>query len=236
MEILNKVFDSDYGKFKVIQKMPREHGKASKYKIMFLDTGNECFAYKYNILNSSVRDKKGFKKYEFIGKIIESKNYGKFKVIQIVRIENINKNRPIFEIEFLETGYKTLSQLGAIQTRQIRDPYKKVKYGVACVGKIGKHHYLYNRWCCMISRCYNPKDTAYSRYGGQGIFVCNEWLCFEKFIKEAVLVKGFNEQLVKINKLQLDKDKSGGKIYSKSTCEWVTPSENCLLKTKRGSP
>ena len=27
----------------------------------------------------------------------------------------------------------------------------------------------------MIARCYNPKDAAYSTYGGRGIKVCNEW-------------------------------------------------------------
>lgn len=33
----------------------------------------------------------------------------------------------------------------------------------------------YQSWKCMISRCYNPKDPAFMRYGGRGIVVCPRW-------------------------------------------------------------
>lgn len=37
-------------------------------------------------------------------------------------------------------------------------------------------------WCHIRSRCYNPKNRSYSRYGGRGIRVCQRWReSFEAF-------------------------------------------------------
>jgi DNA-directed RNA polymerase specialized sigma24 family protein len=33
----------------------------------------------------------------------------------------------------------------------------------------------YRAWGDMLSRCRNPKHRQYPRYGGRGIFVCDEW-------------------------------------------------------------
>jgi hypothetical protein len=33
----------------------------------------------------------------------------------------------------------------------------------------------YRVWRNMISRCHNPKQKSYGRYGGNGVFVCSEW-------------------------------------------------------------
>ena len=33
----------------------------------------------------------------------------------------------------------------------------------------------------MRKRCYNPNCTAYDRYGGRGISICEEWQKFELF-------------------------------------------------------
>src|SRR3990167_8015783 len=30
-------------------------------------------------------------------------------------------------------------------------------------------------WCAMKQRCYNKKHSAFSRYGGRGIKVCDRW-------------------------------------------------------------
>lgn len=47
-----------------------------------------------------------------------------------------------------------------------------------------KRHPLYLRWIKMRSRCNNPKDTKYPRYGGRGITVCPQWGSFEVFLRD----------------------------------------------------
>ena len=34
---------------------------------------------------------------------------------------------------------------------------------------------LWNRWCGMRRRCYDPKATSYHLYGARGIKVCDQW-------------------------------------------------------------
>lgn len=43
------------------------------------------------------------------------------------------------------------------------------------------HTGLYNVWNSMISRCENRNQSAYPRYGGRGIRVCNQWHDFATF-------------------------------------------------------
>lgn len=40
---------------------------------------------------------------------------------------------------------------------------------------------LYTQWSAMHSRCYNPHNQAYHRYGGRGIHVVERWHNFELF-------------------------------------------------------
>src|ERR1700722_4434541 len=36
----------------------------------------------------------------------------------------------------------------------------------------------------MRSRCRNPKDPAYRKYGGRGIAICERWDLFENFLAD----------------------------------------------------
>jgi hypothetical protein len=38
----------------------------------------------------------------------------------------------------------------------------------------------YKIWSAMKRRCYNANDTAFSRYGGRGVTVCDRWRIGEK--------------------------------------------------------
>ena len=40
---------------------------------------------------------------------------------------------------------------------------------------------LYRVWASIVSRCTNPEDPAYPKYGGRGITLCSEWRTFEGF-------------------------------------------------------
>jgi hypothetical protein len=106
----------------------------------------------------------------------------------------------------------------------------KSKYSCGCTAEFErlprskgiKHHGLsgtktYRIWAAMQSRCYNPNDGGYKRYGAIGITVCDRWreskgFGFLNFLED-MGEKPEGKSLNRIN---------GAKIYSKETCEWAT--------------
>jgi hypothetical protein len=42
----------------------------------------------------------------------------------------------------------------------------------------------YRSWKAMNRRCTKPADTAYARYGGRGITVCDRWRVFKNFLND----------------------------------------------------
>lgn len=80
----------------------------------------------------------------------------------------------------------------------------------------------------MISRCYDPKSSAYYKYGAKGIGVCKEWLNSEVIItkegrttkgwlvfKEWALLNGYNDSLT-IDRI------SNVDWYTPDNCRWVS--------------
>ena len=51
---------------------------------------------------------------------------------------------------------------------QRESQYRKTNHG-------GPSTPTYKCWQRMIDRCYNPRNPSYSRYGGRGITVCDQW-------------------------------------------------------------
>lgn len=76
---------------------------------------------------------------------------------------------------------------------------------------------IYNTWRGMKSRCNNPNNKKYDRYGGRGITVCDEWYNFEPFYKWS-LANGWQDGL------SLDRIENDGN-YEPSNCKWATLSE-----------
>ena len=169
------------------------------------------------------------KKEKLEGRIFNSKSYGDFEVISY---EN-NK----YNIKFLKTGTILKTTKNHIINGSLRDSFYPIICGVGYMGdtKSEKRSFLYNRWRAMIYRCYNKKDSRYSTCGAKGILVCNRWHNFSNFIEDVVLLEGYDENLVKNAKLNLDKDiiDRDAKIYSPETCKWVTASENTKEMLKR---
>lgn len=94
---------------------------------------------------------------------------------------------------------------------------------------IEKEHFeLYKRFRGMLGRCYNPNNIGFSKYGGKGVKICDEWLNdFSKF-KEWSLANGYRKDLT-IDRINPNKLERG---YSPENCQWITRSENSKRVTQ----
>jgi hypothetical protein len=75
----------------------------------------------------------------------------------------------------------------------------------------------YRSWKMMKSRCGNPNDPAYERYGGRGITVCPRWHRFEPFLEDIGRRPSPLHQLERV-------DNNRG--YEPGNVRWATPKEN----------
>lgn len=99
-----------------------------------------------------------------------------------------------------------------------------------------KHHLtdtrLYGIWEKMRGRCYCISNPDYSKYGGRGITICNEWKNDFKIFYDWAMSNGYREDLT------IDRINVNGN-YEPNNCRWATHKEqqrnrrnNRLIKYK----
>ena len=161
-----------------------------------------------------------------VGKVFKSKSSGDFKVVKYSDSGHV-------EIQFLNTGYETVVQLGHIKSGGVKDRYSPSVYGVGITGtkhptyEGGVQTKEYVLWNGMLERCYSTifkkKCPTY-----EGCEVSDNFKSYEYFYEWCNNQIGFGNE-----GWQLDKDLliKGNKVYSEDSCIFI-PSEINLVLVK----
>lgn len=169
---------------------------------------------------------------ECLGKVLKSKNFGAFKVVDVESSKNIT-------VEFLETGYRKSVEIKEVKTGSIKDPYKPTIFGV---GFSGEKYPLsfhadgkcvntpeYERWMGMLRRCYSESER-HKNPTYKGCTVSENFKSYEFFYE------WYNQQIGCDQNWCLDKDLlvKGNKHYSEDLC-LLLPYEinNAFTKTNK---
>ena len=170
---------------------------------------------------------------EIVGKIFESRNYGKFEIISYVNFSNV-------EIKFIDTGYKCFVQMGDIERGNVKDRFAPSICGFGIIGEKYENCILvdgkrktspqYSIWCSMINRCYNEKFLLkHPTY--KGCVVSKNFQHYDYFYEWCNEQFGFGSEGWELDKDLLVK---GNNLYSEDTCVFL-PKELNLLLSKRGN-
>ena len=175
-----------------------------------------------------------------IGQEFESNSYGKFIILKELESKVVSgKRRRMFLIRFIKTGYETEYTVDNIIRKSVKDPYYPIVCGVGCLGNANSKDYEreYSLWVRMLSRCYNPKNHSYKHYGGIGVKVSKDWLCFSKFLEDFKTLDGYSHW-INGEKCDLDKDlkqqnvPKNERVYSKNTCCILIREQNVYMASR----
>lgn len=174
----------------------------------------------------------------FIGSVFNTSESGSFVVIDSADKSAGIKPEKQYVIQFIETGYTTISRVSLIRRGNIRDPYVRLVNGVGYLGDLTQVDQelsvkLKNTWTHMLDRCYNPSHHAYHLYGAAGIFVSPEWHCFANFVNSVVKLPNWHKKRLAWSNYELDKDYYSSNCYSTSTVVWSTLRHNTLYRKSK---
>ncbi len=89
-------------------------------------------------------------------------------------------------------------------------------------------------WQCVKTRCFNPNDATYEKYGAKGITMCDRWrYSFGEFVADL----GERPDELSIDRINTKGHYSCGKCDQcqlngwPMNCRWATDSEQCFNRT-----
>lgn len=157
----------------------------------------------------------------YVGEILETKDYGKYEILECKAWDNIT-------IRFLDTGYTTKTRQGNIKDGVIKDYLRPSVFGVGYYGipKADVFHPATSKWLDVMKRCYDESrlEKAYETSN-----MCVQWHNYLNFRDWVVAQKGFG-----VKGWELDKDLliKGNTLYCPESCVFLPKSVNAAL-TKR---
>ncbi len=83
-------------------------------------------------------------------------------------------------------------------------------------------HLSLSSWRGMFSRCYDPLDVGFARYGGRGIKVCERWFDLRNFLADM----GPRPLGRSLDRIENDGH------YTPDNCRWATAKEQSRNSTK----
>ena len=169
-----------------------------------------------------------------VGKVCQSKLSGDFKIVKYNDKTNV-------EVQFLNTGYEAVVELGSVRNGYVKDRYAPSVYGVGIVGTKypitinGVLTKEYELWQSMLKRCYSD-DFKKKNLTYRDCEVSKNFKSYEYFYEWCHKQIGFGVD-GNGNPFHLDKDLliKGNKVYSENTCVFIPQEVNTLLTKSTSS-
>ena len=175
------------------------------------------------------------KQINYVGQEYETKNYGKFKIIEDLGLHQIYPNilnrYRLLKIQWDNTGSIQIIRSCELSQLAMKDVFAKTVFNRGYLGNAKNYTKKeYDIWYNMLKRSYCKECPDYINYGAKGVHVCTRWLCFEYFLEDLRKMENY-DKLIAGEKYQLDKDtlqpdKEYGKVYSPETCVLIPAYSN----------
>lgn len=141
-------------------------------------------------------------------------------------VSEVHKGLDHIHVKSVETGYTTKVKKVNFTQGKIKDYYLPTVCGVGYIGR-GKFSPTVNKksyatWTSMLQRVYIKATETY-----KDVEVCKRWHNFQWFCEDIRKLPGFKLWAASDN-IHLDKDiiDRSAKVYSPTTCQFVTCKEN----------
>lgn len=181
-----------------------------------------CEKHYSRLRRTGFTDKKIPKGFE-AGAVYATKNHGSLEIVSYVNSRNVI-------VRFIKTNHLKVSHSCSVVDGKVKDPFYPRVFGIGYNGigeyrnsEDGKATPAYTRWKDMLRRCY-CKKTKHMQSAYKDVVVCEEWHDFQNF------AEWFYKNC--IDGFDLDKDFLSGenKVYSPSTCCFLSPKHNSMLR------